>query len=160
MPRIQVRPIEATDADGIKQLLVEHWRSAKIVSRGKVCYADRLPGFIALQNGKRVGLATYRIESDECEIVTLNSIVEGIGAGSALINAVRSKALASNCRRVWLITTNDNLPALRFYQRRGFTLAALYSNVLERSRQLKPEISLVGLDGIPLRDELELDMPL
>ena len=113
-----------------------------------------------MQNGKRVGLATYRIESDECEIVTLNSIVEGIGAGSALINAVRSKALASNCRRVWLITTNDNLPALRFYQRRGFTLAALYSNALERSRQLKPEISLVGLDGIPLRDELELDMPL
>jgi ribosomal protein S18 acetylase RimI-like enzyme len=144
----------------MRQLLVEHWRSVKIVSRGKIHYADRLPGFIALRSGERVGFATYRIESDECEIVTLNSIVEGIGVGSALIKAVRSKALSSNCHRVWLITTNDNLPALRFYQRRGFTLAALYSNALERSRQLKPEISLVGLDGIPLRDELELEMPL
>jgi ribosomal protein S18 acetylase RimI-like enzyme len=160
LPRIQVRPLEGTDADWIKGLLVEHWRSAKIVSRGKVHYADRLPGFIALQNAKRVGFATYRIESDECEIVTLNSIVEGIGVGSALINAVKSKALSSNCRRVWLITTNDNLPALRFYQRRGFTIAALYRNALERSRKLKPEISLVGLDGIPLRDELELEMSL
>jgi hypothetical protein len=93
--RIQVRPLDATDGDWIRRLLVEHWRSAKIVSRGKVHYADRLPGFIALRSGKRVGFATYRIESDECEIVTLNSIVEGIGVGSALVNAVRSKALSS-----------------------------------------------------------------
>jgi len=140
--------------------LVEHWHSAKIVSRGKVHYADRLQGFIALEGGKRIGLVTFLIEGDECEIVTLNSIVERIGVGSALVNAVRSKALSNNCRRVWLITTNDNFPALGFYQRRGFTLAALYSNALERSRQLKPEISLVGLARIPLRDELELEMPL
>ena len=152
--------MDPADADWIRQLLVEHWRSAKIVSRGKVHYADRLQGFIALEGGKRVGLITYRIEGDECEIITLNSIVEGIGVGSALVNAVRSKAISSNCRRVWLITTNDNLPALGFYQRRGFTLAAFYSNALERSRQLKPEISLIGLGGIPLRDELELEMPL
>jgi hypothetical protein len=100
LPRIQVRPLRAADADWVKQFLVDHWRSVKVVSRGKVHYADRLAGFVALRGGKRLGLATYRIESDECEIVTLNSMVEGIGVGSALINAVRLKALSSNCRRV------------------------------------------------------------
>jgi hypothetical protein len=57
-----------------------------------------------------------------------------------------------------LITTNDNVAALRFYQKRGFTLAALHKNALEQSRRLKPQIPLLGLDGIPLRDEIELEI--
>jgi ribosomal protein S18 acetylase RimI-like enzyme len=155
---IQVRPLESADADWVRQLLAEHWHSAKIVSRGKVHYADRLPGLIAMQDDRRVGLVTFHVEGDECEIVTLNSLAEGIGVGSALISGIRSAAISNNCRRVWLITTNDNTPALRFYQQRGFTLAAFHRNALQLSRKLKPEIQLVGLDGIPLRDELELEM--
>ena len=138
--------------------MVNHWVSVKVVSRGRLHDADQLPGFIALMDGERVGLATYRIHSDECEIVTLNSLREGIGIGTALIEAVRSVAISNKCRRVWLITTNDNLQALRFYQRRGFSIVAVHRNALEQSRKLKPEIPLIGLDGIPLRDELELEM--
>lgn len=62
--------------------------------------------------------------------------------------------------RLWLITTNDNMEALRFYQKRGFILSALYPNALEESRKLKPEIPEVGLEGIPLRDEIELEFKL
>jgi ribosomal protein S18 acetylase RimI-like enzyme len=159
-PLIRVRPLESSDTDWIIGLLVEHWGSVKVVSRGKIHYADRLPGFVTLDNGKRVGLVTYRAENDECEIVTLNSLVEGIGIGTALVKAVRSIAASNRFRRVWLITTNDNLKALRFYQRRGFSLVALYRKALEVSRNLKPEIPLIGLDGIPIRDELELEIPL
>jgi hypothetical protein len=57
-----------------------------------------------------------------------------------------------------LVTTNDNLNALRFYQKRGFVLVAVHRNALEVSRKLKPEIPLVGMDSIPLRDEIELEM--
>jgi Acetyltransferase (GNAT) family len=64
----------------------------------------------------------------------------------------------AGCRRVWLITTNDNLRALRFYQRRGFRLVAVHPDALARSRELKPSIPEIGLDGIPLRDELELEL--
>jgi ribosomal protein S18 acetylase RimI-like enzyme len=85
-------------------------------------------------------------------------MVEGIGVGTALIAAVRTIAVRSKCRRVWVITTNDNLHALRFYQRKGFSLVALHPKALDQSRKLKPEIPLIGLDGIPLRDELELEM--
>ncbi|MBX2998099.1 MAG: hypothetical protein KF893_06265 [Caldilineaceae bacterium] len=39
-----------------------------------------------------------------------------------------------------------------------YHLAELRPNALARSRQLKPQIPLVGLDGIPLRDEIELEI--
>ena len=84
-------------------------------------------------------------------------MVEGIGVGSALVSTLEDAARAAGCRRLWLITTNDNLEALRFYQRRGFVLAALHPGAIEASRRLKPVIPLVGHDGIPIRDELELE---
>jgi len=85
---------------------------------------------------------------------------QAVGSGTALMEAVAAAARDAGCRRVWLITTNDNLRALRFYQRRGFRLAALHRDALDRSRELKPSIPDVGLDGIPLRDELELELTL
>ena len=87
----------------------------------------------------------------------MNSLAEGEGVGTALLEAVKEAAVIASCERVWLITTNDNLHALHFYQKRGFRLVALYPNALESSRRLKPEIPLTGLDGIPLRDEIELE---
>ena len=79
---------------------------------------------------------------------------------SFLINAVREAALSAACHRVWLITTNDNIQALRFYQRRGFELVAVHRDAIKESRKLKPEIPEVGMHGIPLRDEIELELKL
>ena len=158
MTSIQIRSIDATDADWITCILVENWLSTRIVSRGSVYNADQLPGFVASFDSKRVGLVTYRTEGNQCEIVTLNSLEEGMGIGTALVNAVRLVAVASKTRRLWLITTNANIEALRFYQRRGFSLVAIHRNALEESRKLKPEIPAIGSNGIPLRDELELKM--
>jgi ribosomal protein S18 acetylase RimI-like enzyme len=148
------------DRGWVARLLKEHWASTRSVSRGRVYDADRLPGFAAVRDGRPIGLATYRIEDDECEIVTLNSLGERQGVGSALVDAVKDVARGASCRRLWLITTNDNLAAVRFYQKRGFVLVAIHRNAMEESRRLKPEIPLVGLDGIPLRDEIELELTL
>jgi GNAT superfamily N-acetyltransferase len=75
------------------------------------------------------------------------------GVGTALLAAVERKA-----RRLWLLTTNDNVDALRFYQRRGFRLAELHPGGVEESRaRLKPEIPETGEYGIPIRDELILE---
>lgn len=155
----QVRHVDKGDHAWIARLLEEHWHSTKIVSRGRVHCADELPGFIAVQDSQPAGLVTCRIDGDECEIVTLNSLMEGMGIGSALIDAVKDAA-GAECRRLWLITTNDNTAALRFYQKRGFQFVAVYRSALDQSRSLKPEIPLVGIDGIPLRDEIELELPL
>jgi N-acetylglutamate synthase-like GNAT family acetyltransferase len=75
-----------------------------------------------------------------------------------LINAVLGEARKQNCGRVFLITTNDNMQALRFYQKRGFELVAVHRGAVNESRKIKPSISLIGNDGIPLRDEIELEM--
>ena len=122
--------------------------------------ADELPGFKAVLDGKPAGLVTYRIDGDACEIVTMNSLVERMGIGSALIDAVKEIAAATDCKRLWLITTNDNTAALRFYQKYGFSLVAVHRNAVEQDRLLKPEIPLTGNDGIPIRDEIELEMVL
>ena len=107
----------------------------------------------------KAGLITYRIDREGCEIMTLDSLFPGRGIGGALIEAVKDIAERKGCRRLWLVTTNDNLHALRFYQRKGFTLAALRTNVMEETRKRKP-VPLLGFDGIPIRDEIELEMML
>jgi GNAT superfamily N-acetyltransferase len=160
-PAFEIRPLDDEDSrEWAAAYFREHWGSNRVVSRGVIYKGDRLPGFIAYRAGERIGVATYLIKGGSCEIVTLDSLVEGIGVGAALINAVRQGALAVGCTRLWLITTNDNLHALGFYQKRGFHIAAIHVNAIEQSRKLKPEIPLIGHDGIPIRDEIELAMGL
>jgi GNAT superfamily N-acetyltransferase len=154
---MDVRPLADHERAWVDERVSERWGAPTVVSRGRVFRARELPGFVAEEGGERIGLATYRIERDACELVTIDSFREGVGVGSALLEAVADAARAAGCRRLWFITTNDNLPMLRFSQKRGFSLVAVHRNALEESRKLKPEISLVGIDGIPLRDELELE---
>jgi GNAT superfamily N-acetyltransferase len=156
----QIRPLNSEDRDWVVNLLKEWWAGPMIVTRGRVHHPDNYPGFIALKEGKPAGLVTYNVVGKECEIVTMNSLVEKIGIGSALIDAVKNAADSRGCRRLWLITTNDNTSALRFYQKRGFALAAVHRNAVAQSRRLKPEIPLTGHDGIQIRDEIELEMSL
>jgi ribosomal protein S18 acetylase RimI-like enzyme len=162
--RFHIRPLAGSDRPWAAGLLSERWGSPLTVTRGRVWDASALPGFIAEMeaevDGAPVGLVTYRIEGEECEIVSLDSLREGVGVGTALLEAVQEAARRAGCQRVWLITTNDNTPALRFFQKRGFRLAALYVGALAVSRQLKPEIPLRGVDSVPLRDEIELELPL
>ncbi len=161
MAALRVRPLGPPDRDWLERLLADAYGSSRIASRGRLHDAAQLPGFVAEQCGAPVGAVTLSVEAGECEIVTLNSAVESKGVGSALIRAARQAALEAGCRRLWLVTTNDNTPALRFYQRRGFRLVALRPGAVAAARSaLKPEIPLTGVDGIPIRDEIELELAL
>jgi GNAT superfamily N-acetyltransferase len=155
-----VAPTTSSDSRWITDFLSHHWGSPVVVSRGRLYHADELPAFIATERGERIGLATYSVNGSECEIVTLNSIRENQGVGTALVKAVESVARRAGCLFVRLITTNDNLKALRFYQRYGFVLVALHRDAVTRSRTLKPEIPMMGNEGIPVRDEIELELVL
>jgi len=158
MPDIIIQPLNIADREWVSEFMLEHWGSNKAISRGVVYYPQDLPGFVALYEREKVGTVTYNNTGTSCEIVTINCIHPFSGVGTALIEAVRDIALKSGCQRLWLITTNDNMNALRFYQKRGFELVAIHRNALDISRKLKPEIPLTGNDGIPLRDEIELEM--
>lgn len=156
--QLQIKPITEFDRPWMQELLQTFWGSTRVVSRGRLHQADQQPGFVAELWGQKVGLVTYQLEGDQAEIVTLASLVERQGAGTALVEAVRQAAQRAGCRRLWLITTNDNLSALRFYQRRGFVLVQLHPNAVAQSRRLKAEIPRVGQYGIPIRDEIELEL--
>jgi ribosomal protein S18 acetylase RimI-like enzyme/adenylylsulfate kinase-like enzyme len=158
--RVEVRSREPADDAWAQAMLAENWGSTRVVSRGRIHDAMSLLGFVALLDGRIAGLATYRVDGRECELVTLDSSEEQAGVSTALIEAVKDAARQRGCARVWLITTNDNTHALRFYQRRGFRIVAAYPGAVDASRRLKPEISALGLDGIPIRDELELELDL
>jgi len=153
-----IRPINPSDRPWILNLIEKRWGTNRVVTRGKIHEIKQLPGFIAHNSSDRLGLLTYLNSNGDIEIVTLDSLVENIGIGTALISQVRSLAEQADCQRIWLITTNDNMPALHFYQKRGFHLVAVHQNALDYSRTLKPEIPLIGLEGIPLRDEIELEI--
>jgi N-acetylglutamate synthase-like GNAT family acetyltransferase len=153
----QIRPINEGDRAWVTDLIKEWWEGPIIVTRGRVHQADELPGFIAVYEGKRAGLITYEIIGDKCEIVTMNSLAEGKGVGSGLIDGVKDAATKAGCKRLWLITSNDNTKAIKFWQKRGFRLAAVYPGAIDRLRKLKPEIPPTGNDGIPIRDEIELE---
>ena len=153
-----VRELRADDRDWVIGLLTKRWGSARIVTRGRLHQADKLPGFVIESEGELVGLVTYRIDGTECEIITLDSLVERQGVGERLLSSVRKVAVEAGCNRLWLITTNDNIPAQRFYQKRGFRLVAVHKNAIDHARKLKPEIPDIGHNGIPIRDEIELEM--
>ncbi|RJP16215.1 MAG: GNAT family N-acetyltransferase [Candidatus Abyssobacteria bacterium SURF_5] len=154
----KIRSLNEDDREWLISFVSQSWGSTRIISRGRTYDVVLLPGYVGTINGQRVSLATYHIKNKECEMVTLESGVEGIGIGSALIEAVKGAAVSAGCRRLWLVTSNDNTNALRFYQKRGFHLVAVYPNAIDRARKLKPEIPLIGADGIRIRDELELEI--
>jgi ribosomal protein S18 acetylase RimI-like enzyme len=157
---MEIRPLSADDRAWVDGFIQNRWRAPTVVGHGTVYTPAELPGFVALEGSEPVGLLTYSAEGNAWEIVTVDSLVEGRGVGTALLDAVAESARAAGCRRLWLITTNDNLPALRFYQKRGFVLVRLHRGAVAGSRRLKPEIPLTGSEGIPIRDELELELEL
>ena len=106
-------------------LVAELWGSELVAVHGTVLRPAELPGFIAERSRRVVGLLTYQLIGEMLEIVTLNAIERRVGIGTLLIEAAVSTARHFRCREVRLTTTNDNVDALRFYQRRGFRLAEL-----------------------------------
>jgi ribosomal protein S18 acetylase RimI-like enzyme len=157
---LKIRPLSPADRDWATRHVAEHWGAEIVVAHGTLYHPAELLGFVAELDGKTVGLVTFHIAGDACEIVTLDSLRPDQGIGTALIEAVKAAADAAGCRRLWLITTNDNLHALGFYQKRGFQSAAVHPGAVNESRKLKPEIPLIGNDGIPIRDEIELEIVL
>ncbi len=160
MRMFTIQPFGMAHKTWAEGFMIQNWGSVQMVSRGKLYQVLDFPGFIAIVDDKPQGIIIYNIVDDQCEVLLLDSAVEGLGVGSALVDHVKQAAQKAGCSRLWLITTNDNTHAIRWYQKRGFTLAAVHINALAESRRLKPEIPPIGFDGIPLRDEIEFEMPL
>lgn len=158
---VEVRALADGDRTWSLDVETESWSEPVVARLGELVDPTRLPAFVALLDGERVGLAAYAVRGGDCELVTIRSLREGRGVGRALLEAVRNAAIEAGCRRLWLITTNDNLRALRLYQRWGMEIVAFRRHaVTEARRELKPTIPERGVDGIPIAHEFELEVRL
>ncbi len=157
---IIVRERTESDDEWISSVITENWGSTRVVTRGRVHDLETTPCYVAENDGELVGVLTYQIYGKECELITMNALQKGVGIGTELLDKLRETAKQHECRGIWLITTNDNVDAMRFYQKKGFFFVNVHRDAAVAARRLKPEIPEIGLYGIPIRDEIELVMPL
>ena len=155
---MEIHAINQNNRSRINAFIIQHWFTPEMIVHGECIDLGKADGLYAIEHNEIAGLVTYRIRQNEMEILSLDSVYENRGIGTALLNAAVHKAAEQHCSRIMLITTNDNLNALRFYQKRGFDMVRLYRNYVEQARKRKPEIPLTGENGIPIKHEIELEM--
>ena len=156
---LRVRALRDDERAWAAGVVHESWGDDIVIAAGREHRLAELPALVAEAAAERAGLATYLVEGDNCELVTLDGLTIGAGIGGALVEAVANAARAAGCTRLHVTTTNDNLPALRLYQRHDFVLVTLRPGVIDETRRIK-EISATGHAGIPIRDELALERAL
>jgi N-acetylglutamate synthase-like GNAT family acetyltransferase len=154
---MQVTELTDDDRKWVKERTELLFGGDFVVSRDVVHDPHELPGFIASEGPERVGLVTYSITGNSCEIVTIDSLCQFMGIGTELLERVEREARAAGCTRMWAITTNDNLDAQRFFQKRGFVISEVRLGSMAKIRLLKPNIPREGCHGIPIRDEIEFE---
>lgn len=157
---MDIRWIDPASRERINALIVRQWYTMQMVVHGESIDLGSADGYYACEGDEIVGLITYRTAGNEMEILSLDSFQEGRGIGTGLLETVVAEARETGIRRIMLVTTNDNLAALRFYQKRGFDMCRFCRNALDQARKIKPEIPLTGMDGILLKHEIELEMVL
>ena len=159
--KISIRPKTEEDTAWLRQHLINEWGGEPVLANKRSYYPTRLPGFLAILEGPKgkeiVGEVTYSVEKPDCEIVTLSSLREGLGIGTALFSYIETVARAEQCRKLHLITTSDNLNAIGFYQKRGMRIVGVLIDALDDIRRVKPHIGHIGMNNIPLKDALPLE---
>lgn len=155
---VVIRKISEKDKEAVAALLTKHWQSAIMAVHGEAYDMSQLPGFMAVESGRIVGLATYiETAGSSIEIISLNSFSENRGIGTKLLSAIIQLATEKEAGRLFLTTTNDNMKALDFYQKKGFSISHFYPFAVRKARKIKPGIPLKGDNGIPIEHEIELD---
>ncbi|MDF2542420.1 MAG: acetyltransferase [Herbinix sp.] len=152
--------IKDSNREDVTRFINDNWLSTVLIIRGKMIDMTIVDGIVVYDNNCIIGLISYELRDKECEILSLDSLLENKGVGSELVKRVIEIARSHECIKLKLITTNDNINAIKFYQKRGFDMIRIYHNALEISRQLKPSIPLIGNYGIPLLHEIEFELRL
>ena len=138
-------------------LFIDNWGDDEMVVSSGIYQLSDLPGFVAYDEAEIIGVITYIIRNDQIEIISLDSFRENVGIGSQLLKKLEEISEEKDITKISVITTNDNLNALKFYQKRGYSITKVIPNAVEKARKQKPSIPLFAENGIPIRDEIVLE---
>jgi GNAT superfamily N-acetyltransferase len=141
------------DQNYLGRLWKRAWGGHIIWAAGKAHDLRELPTLLASWQGRRAGAVSYRVAGYTGEIVSLNAYPRRRGVGRALLLAAEKELENAGARLSWLITSNDNVDAVVFYQRLGYRLLAVHPGAIDRARLQKPAIPRTGHYGIELHDE-------
>ena len=155
---VHIRPTRESDRSWMREEMRKWWGSETVVVRGEKLYPAELGGYIAEKDEEKIGLIILRIDENCCEILSLTTAGDPPGIGKKLFTTALTALRKKNISRLSVVTTNDNINALRFYQQLGFVISDWRMNAVEFSRKLKKEIPQIGNYNIPIRDEIELEM--
>lgn len=157
---MEIRFAQIEEKQKVKELFIREWNSDVMVSKGHQHFVENLEAVLVLDDYKIVGVLTFNLTNNEVEIVSLDSFDERKGIGVQLLDFALNHFKNLNLDRIWLITSNDNCHAMRFYQKRGWKMVNIHLNAIENARKIKPEIPLIGYDGIPILHEIEFEYSL
>lgn len=156
VPPLTTRPAMSADRPRIEELALHFWDETSVDCLDRQYDVLDCPAFLACDGQEVAGLASYQPERDlEALVLVLLNVVpgyQGRGGGRALLDAVCREAVRQGLAHVLVVTTNDDLPALAFYQRYGFRISAVIpGRVVEHHGGEQP-----GFAGISVRDEIRL----
>ncbi|MGK4465777.1 GNAT family N-acetyltransferase [Mammaliicoccus sciuri] len=138
-------------------LYIDNWGDDEMVVSSGTYQLSDLPGFVAYDEAEIIGVIIYIIRNDQIEIISLDSFRENVGIGSQLLKKLEEISEEKDITNISVITTNDNLNALKFYQKRGYNIRKVIPNAVEKARKQKPSIPQFAENGIPIRDEIVLE---
>lgn len=149
-----LRDMVEADLPAVEALLDDSLGGRRQARLGELVDVLERPCIVACDGERIVGVATWE-PGDPAELVCLAVAADHRlqGVGGALVEAV---AASAGPVPLWLVTTNDNLDALRLYQRHRFRIESVVAGGVAAARRLKPAIPEIGAHGIPLLDELIL----
>lgn len=156
----EIKKITSKNQETIVAAVRDHWGDEKIIVHEEIFNTADLPGFLAMENNELLGYLHYQVRDDHCEILTLASLRQRQGIGTALVDAVEALARKRGCKKLTVTTTNDNLAALVFYQQLGFRMSGVGLGLVDDARLFKSSIPEKGNHDIPIHDEIYLEKTL
>jgi ribosomal protein S18 acetylase RimI-like enzyme len=159
LPPVLTREATAAEQDAALELFRRDFGRTSIASFGEVIPLSETSTIVAEMQGDVSGALAWRPRENALQIVALATepMWQRSGVGGHLVAEAEVVARRTGATRVVLATTNDNLPALYFYQRRGYRI----TDVVRDAWRDHAELTIgVGFASIPVLDELRLEKTL
>ncbi|HET9903962.1 MAG TPA: GNAT family N-acetyltransferase [Xanthobacteraceae bacterium] len=156
-PDLEIRPMPR---ERLVELLTLRWPDQNMFLCGRFVGPEDVEGIGAFAGERLHGVATWMIMGRVMHVIAVNAFTELRGVGARLVEAMIVEAREQGLALLRATVSNDNVVGLRFYQKRGFRVTGLNRGIFDVMRHVKPSIPRTGLDGIPMRDEFELELEL